>query len=246
VTGGNDFFGARYYSSSFGRFMSPDWSATADPVPYARLDDPQSLNLYAYVRNNPLSLVDRNGHSSDCGGVGDPSVVCVVTTVWDRFKSWFSGGGGDSHNTPVVSSRILPYGSVVAAVGHHYIPQQFAQDFNGATQKFSDEITTGPLADRTVNYFDALHRGYNEQVEDIILQYMKDTGKTVEDLSTSDIKAIVQRMKDAGGAIEEFNTRLTTANPEARSLEQALGNAEQAVGENPDVEEVLTDIGLLL
>jgi hypothetical protein len=24
------------------------------PVPYAKLDNPQSLNLYAYVGNNPL------------------------------------------------------------------------------------------------------------------------------------------------------------------------------------------------
>ncbi|HEY0758698.1 MAG TPA: RHS repeat-associated core domain-containing protein [Acidisarcina sp.] len=59
---GNDYFGARYYSSSTGRFMSPDWAAKAEPVPYAKLDNPQSLNLYAYVRNNPLSRVDPNGH----------------------------------------------------------------------------------------------------------------------------------------------------------------------------------------
>jgi hypothetical protein len=28
-----------------GRFMSPDWSAKAEPVPYAKLDNRQSLNL---------------------------------------------------------------------------------------------------------------------------------------------------------------------------------------------------------
>jgi RHS repeat-associated protein len=61
---GNDYFGARYYSSAMGRFMSPDWSAKEDPVPYAQLDDPQSLNLYAYVRNNPLTRADADGH---CG-----------------------------------------------------------------------------------------------------------------------------------------------------------------------------------
>ena len=51
---GNDCFGARYSSSEMGRFMSPDWSAKAEPVPYAKLDNPQSLNLYAYLSNNPL------------------------------------------------------------------------------------------------------------------------------------------------------------------------------------------------
>ena len=42
--------------------MSPDWSAKEEPVPYAKLDDPQSLNLYGYVGNNPLSHVDADGH----------------------------------------------------------------------------------------------------------------------------------------------------------------------------------------
>jgi RHS repeat-associated protein len=59
---GNDYFEARYYSSAMGRFMSPDWSAKEDPVPYANLEDPQSLNLYAYVRNNPLARTDPDGH----------------------------------------------------------------------------------------------------------------------------------------------------------------------------------------
>jgi RHS repeat-associated protein len=59
---GNDYFGARYYASSMGRFMSPDWSAKIEPVPYAKLDNPQSLNLYAYVGNNPLTRRDLDGH----------------------------------------------------------------------------------------------------------------------------------------------------------------------------------------
>jgi len=61
---GNDYFGARYYASSMGRFMSPDWSAKEEPVPYATKDDPQSLNLYAYVGNNPLTHNDPDGHQN--------------------------------------------------------------------------------------------------------------------------------------------------------------------------------------
>jgi RHS repeat-associated protein len=61
---GNDYFGARYYGSSMGRWMSPDWADFPDAVPYANTDNPQSLNLYAYVLNNPLSQVDDDGH--DC------------------------------------------------------------------------------------------------------------------------------------------------------------------------------------
>ena len=63
---GNDYFGARYYESSMGRWLSPDWSAKVAPVPYAKMDDPQSLNLYSYVVNNPLGTVDPDGHGGNC------------------------------------------------------------------------------------------------------------------------------------------------------------------------------------
>jgi len=63
---GLDYFGARYYASNMGRWMSPDWATKAEPVPYAKLDNPQSLNLYGYVLNNPLSKADPDGHCDWC------------------------------------------------------------------------------------------------------------------------------------------------------------------------------------
>jgi RHS repeat-associated protein len=51
---GLDYFRARYYPSALGRFTSPD------PVG-GRLGDPQTLNRYVYVRNNPLLFVDPSG-----------------------------------------------------------------------------------------------------------------------------------------------------------------------------------------
>lgn len=59
---GLDYFGARYYSNGLGRFLSPDWESKPDPVPYASLEDPQSLNLYSYVGNDPLAHADSDGH----------------------------------------------------------------------------------------------------------------------------------------------------------------------------------------
>lgn len=56
-------YGARYYSPGLGRFVTPDWSAKPVPIPYANLKDPQTLNLYPYVRNNPVSLPDPDGHA---------------------------------------------------------------------------------------------------------------------------------------------------------------------------------------
>jgi RHS repeat-associated protein len=59
---GLDYFGARYYASSMGRYLSLDWSETPQPVPYADFGNPQTLNLYAYVGNNPLNATDPDGH----------------------------------------------------------------------------------------------------------------------------------------------------------------------------------------
>jgi RHS repeat-associated protein len=51
---GLDNFGARYDASTMGRFMTPD------PLG-GHLEDPQTLNKYAYVRNNPTTLTDPTG-----------------------------------------------------------------------------------------------------------------------------------------------------------------------------------------
>ncbi len=59
---GLDYFGARYYLSALGRFTTADWSAKPEAVPYAKFDNPETLNLYAYVGNSPLSLTDADGH----------------------------------------------------------------------------------------------------------------------------------------------------------------------------------------
>jgi RHS repeat-associated protein len=64
VETGLDYFGARHYSNGLGRFITPDWAATPEPVPYADLTDPQSLNQYTYVRNVPTSRVDADGHET--------------------------------------------------------------------------------------------------------------------------------------------------------------------------------------
>ena len=78
---GLDYFLARYYSSTQGRFTSPDEftggpdelydfteAASENPTLYADLTNPQSLNKYQYTYNNPLNMVDPDGHCPDGAG----------------------------------------------------------------------------------------------------------------------------------------------------------------------------------
>ncbi|WP_395714456.1 RHS repeat-associated core domain-containing protein [Reyranella sp.] len=57
--GGSYYYRARHYSASLGRFLQ------ADPIGYSN-----GSNLYSYVNNNPLNLIDPTGLASDNPGGG--------------------------------------------------------------------------------------------------------------------------------------------------------------------------------
>ncbi len=109
---GLDMFGARYYASTMGRFMTPDWAAKPTSVPYAQFGDPQSLNLYGYVRNNPLSRIDQDGHSDwfdakghrlGTDGVNDGGVVIVRNAQSVKYSPDHSVIDVSASGTPIAS-----------------------------------------------------------------------------------------------------------------------------------------------
>jgi RHS repeat-associated protein len=91
---GLDFFGARYYASTLGRFASPD------PLPWIGwqhqgrkgeeqflkfITNPQNLNQYTYVLNNPLNHVDPTGMLG-CK-VDGKDTSCSIVVVYDPETS---------------------------------------------------------------------------------------------------------------------------------------------------------------
>ena len=91
---GLDYFDARFFSSSVGRFISPDpMSIGAD------LYNPQTWNGYAYVTNSPLSDVDPDGmQTASTGSTGESggSAGSAGSNPWwsrNPFSgSWTWGG----------------------------------------------------------------------------------------------------------------------------------------------------------
>jgi RHS repeat-associated protein len=72
---GLDHYEARYLASTQMRWIISDWSAKPEGVPYSDVHDPQTLNLYGYLRNDPLSRRDPDGHQQQTGPM--PDTVCT-------------------------------------------------------------------------------------------------------------------------------------------------------------------------
>lgn len=127
---GLDYFGARYYGSSMGRFTSPDSSADevlSVPIPFADLKNPQSLNLYSYVGSNPLSRTDPDGHDYTICATGQ---ACVHLTDQQYYDATH-GQGNNGINAPAFgqSGNITCGGAVCGTAS--YMDQGAVVDLSG-------------------------------------------------------------------------------------------------------------------
>jgi len=112
---GNDYFGARYYESGIGRWLSPDWASKPTPVPYANLGDPQSLDLYDYLKNNPAATADPDGHASLAW-----ERIKAVRLAWRQEQALVQRTGKGTRTwTAAEREELLKTGKVEGYYGHH-------------------------------------------------------------------------------------------------------------------------------
>ncbi len=108
-------YGARQYDASLGRFISPD-SLVPEPA------NPQSLNRYSYVKNNPFRYIDPTGHEPDdigcwwcayqsgLGSIGDPSHSSsqALSTLGNIYADAIGPSmHGDLSGTNFINDRLL-------------------------------------------------------------------------------------------------------------------------------------------
>jgi len=146
-----DYFGARYYGNSFGRFTTPDWSAKAEGVPYADFHDPQSLNLYSYVRNHPTYTIDPDGHCPQCAVavLANPVVIvggAVVLTALIASPAGRQALG----NLTVATGNALSHAYNSASKS---VSDAFAYQGDGTTMPHDAGISTAPYGVVNSNWF---------------------------------------------------------------------------------------------
>jgi RHS repeat-associated protein len=131
---GYDYFGARYYGSNTGRWMSPDWANGASAVPYADFSDPQTLNLYAYVRNNPIANSDPIGHN-------------IIMDGLEQRDVWGASSGITSGDSALVAAVELNTFAASLAAAAEAAAQGQGQGLSDASeQAILSSPLTGPQA----------------------------------------------------------------------------------------------------
>ncbi|HET6843359.1 MAG TPA: RHS repeat-associated core domain-containing protein [Candidatus Angelobacter sp.] len=144
---GLDYFGARYYGNTLGRFITPDWAAKATAVPYTDFADPQSLNLYTYVRNIPTSKADPDGHCPQCIAIAieiyEAITVGEVATAAGTGAAAGTVAGVATNNPSSLNVPVTEPGAYSLGV---YLAHKYDPDFKATAINLQSQTKSGTPA----------------------------------------------------------------------------------------------------
>jgi RHS repeat-associated protein len=102
---GLDYAHARYYANAQGRFTSPD------PL-FGSIANPQTLNRYSYVTNNPVNLTDSTGMMIDASRDWESVAATLRMRDPKAVKKQFLGRQfGRGSGFRLASANLLRWGS---------------------------------------------------------------------------------------------------------------------------------------
>lgn len=148
-----------------GRWLSPDWSAKEEPVPYSKLDNPQTLNLYQYGLNNPLTVIDTDGHELKVA-VELQDQVATMRQQSPSFNAELSAYEGAKAPNLTIQFGATPNDpSGQPSIGNTSAP--VSVDLVVSHDPKDDNYLYGPPKDTTITVNDSI-KGDSKQVQDVL------------------------------------------------------------------------------
>jgi len=225
---GLDYFGYRYFSSAQGRWTSPD-QPFADQHP----EDPQSWNMYGYVRNNPLAHVDPNGKA--CSALNSSSGFCQRADLYGNLDAlvgsktrFFAAASAASQELADVA--VPGFGAMAASSG----TRSFLESTGQALEKLNLEAAGQILSGQMRGSPEALDRSmvHREQTE-VQKQLNQFRGANPEGYGTA-LKEINSLLNDTGaktqGLVLGGNLFFSTD----KAYSQFLGGVRKSLGHDID------------
>jgi RHS repeat-associated protein len=123
-----DYFGARYYASTIGRFLSPDDGSDQNAL------SPASWNLFSYVQNNPLTNTDPDGRSiSICTIVNGTRHYTdgIDDDVYNAAQQSGANGGLIVPSLEALQNSSAGFGEITDSSGNVVATVQWTSDFPG-------------------------------------------------------------------------------------------------------------------
>ena len=117
------YYGARYYDPQIGRFISRD-------PRFGRLGNPQTLNRYVYVLNNPLKYRDSTGHGENMGYLYDLDERDPIPIDWgamkEEIKSFLENIKTRWDNLSFAKKFALVAGFIAILIGLYFVAPHLA------------------------------------------------------------------------------------------------------------------------
>jgi RHS repeat-associated protein len=180
---------ARYYHPVLGRFISPD---SIVPTP----EDPQSLNRYSYVNNNPINLTDPSGHMAAWWHFGIDFVASLssgqgffqsIKNGWSNMMVDFNGSNSkpqsyyadysNQHAMPgwLTGTDIMQKPEQAAAATNEYKDWALR---NGYSEKANHAAVDSPMKTHT----EMTSKEYNDNLSSKLWHWLRDVFPTPREI----------------------------------------------------------------
>jgi RHS repeat-associated protein len=112
------YYNSRYYNPELKRFTSPDPASTFSPIDF--IQNPQELNAYSYVANNPIVYSDPSGNFAVLAAAALAwAVFEVASTIYDMYDTAQTLAGQNATTSDkVISVTGLAVGAIAPGGGY--------------------------------------------------------------------------------------------------------------------------------